>query len=125
MVFFANFALVALCLAALIQQAESDCCGAKFKYSTVKICADCTKATPYCSYGKCNIFGCKCERSCRKDCGSEIKPVSTTGWYSTKKQIVACVCKNGKRAPKDVVFDDMDANDDGKIDHQEFDPDLQ
>ncbi|XP_013398938.1 uncharacterized protein LOC106165317 isoform X2 [Lingula anatina] len=122
---FANFVLVSLCLAALIQQAESVCCGAKFKYLGGNICADCTKSTPYCSYGKCNIFGCACASSCREDCGSEITDVKKSGWFATLKYTVTCHCKNGKRAANDVVFDDMDANDDGKIDHQEFNPDLQ
>ena len=29
-------------------------------------CLDCTESTPYCAYGKCNIFGCNCDGGCRK-----------------------------------------------------------
>ncbi|XP_065217156.1 uncharacterized protein Diedel [Planococcus citri] len=34
------------------------------------LCADCTKASPYCATGSCNMFGCNCDGGCRKGpCG--------------------------------------------------------
>uniref|UniRef100_A0A915IGN9 Uncharacterized protein n=1 Tax=Romanomermis culicivorax TaxID=13658 RepID=A0A915IGN9_ROMCU len=55
--------------------AYSDCCyescqssGSTFAslFSPIKVCGDCTRGTPFCARGKCNIFGCNCDNGCRK-----------------------------------------------------------
>uniref|UniRef100_A0A915KNY1 Uncharacterized protein n=1 Tax=Romanomermis culicivorax TaxID=13658 RepID=A0A915KNY1_ROMCU len=33
---------------------------------SINVCADCTRGTPYCAYGKCNAFGCNCDNGCRQ-----------------------------------------------------------
>lgn len=42
--------------------ASADCCGA----ICGGLCKDCTKSTPCCGHGKCNIFCCNCDGGCRE-----------------------------------------------------------
>uniref|UniRef100_A0A915LBK4 Uncharacterized protein n=1 Tax=Romanomermis culicivorax TaxID=13658 RepID=A0A915LBK4_ROMCU len=46
-----------------------------------ELCGDCTKATPCCGYGPCNIFCCNCDKGCRgvgndfcRNCPSDSSP---------------------------------------------------
>ena len=50
------------CLTFLIEEVYGDCC----YVADPAPCADGTAGTPYCGYGKCNIFGCDCDGGCRK-----------------------------------------------------------
>ncbi|XP_013386436.1 protein Diedel-like [Lingula anatina] len=58
-IFVAVFVIVTV-----IEEAQAVCC----KADKNGWCADCTPTTPYCGYGKCNIFGCACKGGCRKNC---------------------------------------------------------
>ncbi|KAI8480136.1 Alpha-ketoglutarate-dependent dioxygenase alkB 2 [Branchiostoma belcheri] len=51
-----------------------------------KVCDDETKATPYCGYGPCNIWGCNCDGGCRRG-----RPIigGRNGGSKTKKGSVA------------------------------------
>ncbi|XP_013398944.1 uncharacterized protein LOC106165319 [Lingula anatina] len=167
------FALVVTCLAAIVQHTAAICC----RETRGIYCLDCTKKTPYCSYGKCNIFGCACASACRKNCNPWVTEKSR-GWL--RGADYSCQCRNKRRRDAEDVegqededqgeedqddqgenwgpdkmfaeldtdgdgyisldelstvlqgypdinaaFKEMDANDDGKIDRQEFDSDLQ
>ncbi|PRW44326.1 Diedel [Chlorella sorokiniana] len=68
---------VAALLAALLlvlPAAQAECCfphcvkwvnGPEGPMCLVEKCGDGTEPTPYCGYGKCNIFGCNCDGGCR------------------------------------------------------------
>lgn len=43
------------------EEIEAVCCRANIAGR----CKDGTKGTPYCGYGKCDFFGCKCAGGCR------------------------------------------------------------
>ena len=65
-----TFMLVIIMLNA--QDGDSACCLARHgikgcgrQPGNIRLCGDCTKGTPYCGYGKCNIFGCNCDGGCR------------------------------------------------------------
>ena len=59
----------------LAQQTEGVCCTGKSLAqckpdgnrgtAATNLCGDCSIGTPYCAYGKCNIFGCACKDGCR------------------------------------------------------------
>ena len=57
------------------QEADAVCCTGKSLAqcrpdgnrgtAATNLCGDCSIGTPYCAYGKCNIFGCACKNGCR------------------------------------------------------------
>ncbi|XP_013421533.1 protein Diedel [Lingula anatina] len=82
-------------IATIVNEAKAACC----KEDKSGWCIDCTESTPYCGYGKCNIFGCACDGGCRKDCNPWYsdwhRPPFRYGYYRK------CECLN-KRSVKDV-----------------------
>lgn len=44
------------------------------------LCPDCTKPTPYCGAGRCNVFGCNCDACRPQKEGTEI--VGTATWLT-------------------------------------------
>lgn len=74
--FFIYFFVIAHCY--LTSTVHCDCCYS-FNYvncpgvggSATDKCADCSDDTPYCGYGKCNIFGCACAGGCRSGACSD------------------------------------------------------
>ncbi|XP_078609212.1 uncharacterized protein LOC144880727 [Branchiostoma floridae x Branchiostoma japonicum] len=64
--------LCALLMVLMMDQADSTCCHAKatcrgwfWGRRCTGRCPDGTPGTPYCGYGKCNLFGCNCNGGCR------------------------------------------------------------
>lgn len=81
---FLSISLILMCL--YTQEIAGECCrdtpvrlhyyceGVSGSVCAVDICADGTDPTPFCGYGKCNIFGCACEGGCRT--GSSLRAES-------------------------------------------------
>uniref|UniRef100_A0A915JI74 Uncharacterized protein n=1 Tax=Romanomermis culicivorax TaxID=13658 RepID=A0A915JI74_ROMCU len=67
-----------LLVVAFVGGVHSDCCYAACQSSgstftslfvPINVCADCSRGTPYCGYGRCNLAGCDCDNGCRTgDC---------------------------------------------------------
>ncbi|XP_013419525.1 uncharacterized protein LOC106180166 [Lingula anatina] len=95
----------------VLRETQADCC---YSIPREGFCYDCTRKTPYCGYGKCNIFGCACDGGCRKNCGYKMSSYSkiinngTVGW------LAKCDCTN-KRSVEDAHRNkDVDADRYGK-----------
>ncbi|XP_013416208.1 protein Diedel [Lingula anatina] len=104
--------VVACVMATIIQEAEAACC----RKDRGWYCADCTKATPYCGYGSCNIFGCACKDGCRKSCNP------TYQYERFLLDPVGCKCSK-KRSMSDGsggVIDLMDAVSDFDTDRGDY-----
>ena len=50
----------------VVDDVNSVCCYSHFHQGYGYVCLDCTWATPYCGYDKCNLFGCACGGGCRR-----------------------------------------------------------
>ena len=90
-----------------VELSNADCCLSQFIYNRpgyckiesdyaksqayiYGVCSDCTFGTPYCGYGKCNIFGCNCDGGCRRPPSGTIYDLYQDG------------------IPEKVMFDRMD-----------------
>ncbi|XP_013416209.1 uncharacterized protein LOC106177849 [Lingula anatina] len=101
--------LVAACvIATVIQEAQAVCCG-RYKGP---FCKDCTKGTPYCGYGGCNIFGCACENGCRKSCDPKFNYDMMFGYP------LACGCSNKRSLSDGAVL--MDVASDHDTDRDDY-----
>ncbi|KAF8884315.1 hypothetical protein BD779DRAFT_1674143 [Infundibulicybe gibba] len=82
-----------------MNSAAADCC----RCTISGVCNDNTPCTPYCGYGRCNIFGCNCDGGCR----------SSYQGFSTYKIL------NTEDA-SEAYFDAADADKDGKLTFEEW-----
>ncbi len=105
-------------------------------------CGDCTFGTPYCGRGPCNMFGCNCDGGCRSgachggrrrlidfqlnyfniiDINKDMKLSlnETTNWFKKKNNHTQQDFNKLK-----VEFVEMDIDNDGYINLNEFDKDL-
>jgi len=109
MKFFILTSVLAACTASSLASslmnppATNDCCPC---YGVT--CADGTTCTPYCGYGKCNIFGCNCNGGCRRSI------------VQSKQQSLESFKSNLEAGEASEFFDATDANKDGIITMEEW-----
>ncbi|XP_013407114.1 uncharacterized protein LOC106171350 [Lingula anatina] len=85
--------------AVVVQESEAVCCSSG---ASLRWCVDCTRRTPYCGKGPCNVFGCACEGGCRQSCGPKLLDPVNAGiviYYNT------CRCNNKRSMTDEAVVD--------------------
>jgi len=100
---------------------------------TRSFCEDCTEATPYCGYGKCNIFACNCDGGCRKKPDNVEPTVDSTLSCVNEKEMfnLVDVDRNGLLSFEEInqaydqtitkpMLSEVDTSGDGMINFEEF-----